>query len=93
MTKETLVEKDVPKRIKHIQFGILSPQEIWEHAEIEVCNKDMYNSIAKGGGGARKPAPNGCLDPHLVSSSEISPAFNNLLISFSFIIGCFRQVF
>jgi DNA-directed RNA polymerase III subunit RPC1 len=60
--KETFVDKDIPKRIKHIQFGVLSPQEIWQYAEIEICNKDMYESS----GGVRKPAKHGCLDPHLV---------------------------
>lgn len=46
---------------KHIKFGILTPQEIVEMAEIEVCNRELYN-VAN-----RTPVKYGCLDRRLVT--------------------------
>jgi len=45
---------------KHIKFGILTPQEIVEMAEIEVCNRELYNVAT------RTPVKYGCLDRRLV---------------------------
>lgn len=46
---------------KHIKFGILTPQEIVEMAEIEVCNRELYNVTN------RTPVKYGCLDRRLVT--------------------------
>lgn len=46
---------------KHIKFGILTPQEIVEMAEIEVCNRELYNVTN------RTPVKYGCLDRRLVN--------------------------
>ena len=46
---------------KHIKFGVLTPQEIVEMAEIEVCNRELYNVTN------RTPVKYGCLDRRLVS--------------------------
>ena len=45
---------------KHIKFGVLTPQEIVEMAEIEVCNRELYNVTN------RTPVKYGCLDRRLV---------------------------
>lgn len=45
---------------KHIKFGILTPQEIVEMAEIEVVNRELYNVTN------RTPIKYGCLDRRLV---------------------------
>ena len=53
-----------PKRIKYLQFGILSPQEIVAMSEFEATQRDLYK--LGGPGGVRQPAPNGVLDARLV---------------------------
>jgi DNA-directed RNA polymerase III subunit RPC1 len=64
MTKEIVVDT-APKRIKYLQFGILSPQEIVAISEFEATQRDLYK--LGGAGGARVPATNGVLDARLVS--------------------------
>ncbi|KAG9291493.1 hypothetical protein G9A89_021912 [Geosiphon pyriformis] len=49
------------KRIKHIQFGVLSPNDIIKNAEIEVTQRDLYNDD-------RTPVEHGVLDGRLGSS-------------------------
>lgn len=63
MTKEIVVDT-APKRIKYLQFGILSPQEIVAISEFEATQRDLYK--LGGPGGIRQPAPNGVLDSRLV---------------------------
>lgn len=63
MTKEIVVDT-APKRIKYLQFGILSPQEIVAISEFEATQRDLYKLGAPGG--VRQPAPNGVLDARLV---------------------------
>lgn len=65
MTKELVVDT-APKRIKYLQFGILSPQEIVAMSEFEATQRDLYQ-LGGPGGGVRQPAPNGVLDARLVS--------------------------
>ena len=38
-----LVVQDAPKKIKSIQFGVMSKQEIVNLAELEVVTRDIYN--------------------------------------------------
>ena len=45
---------------KHIKFGVLTPQEITEMAEIEICNRELYNVNTS------IPVKHGCLDRRLV---------------------------
>ena len=45
---------------KHIKFGIASPEEIAEIAEVEVCNRELYQVTN------REPVTYGCLDRRLV---------------------------
>lgn len=52
-----------PKTIKHLQFGVLSPQEIIAMSELEVIDGSLYNV----GGNERMPAGRGVLDRKLVS--------------------------
>lgn len=47
------------KRIKELQFGLLSPEEMSSLAEFECTNRELYTLPA------RKPAAGGCLDARL----------------------------
>jgi DNA-directed RNA polymerase III subunit RPC1 len=70
MAKE-IVTDTAPKRIKYIQFGILSPQEIVAISEFEANQRDLYQP---GGVGAERiPAKNGVLDRRLVHTSDRFP--------------------
>ncbi|CAD6884991.1 unnamed protein product [Tilletia caries] len=61
-----LVVQDVPKKIKHIQFGVLSMQDIARLSELEVTSKDLYN-IAD-----RTPVTQGVLDRRMGVSDKTS---------------------
>lgn len=65
--KKSLVKGDLaPKRISHIQFGILSPEEMQRLSEFQVCSRELFSMPS------RKPAPAGCLDPRLGVSDKVS---------------------
>jgi DNA-directed RNA polymerase III subunit RPC1 len=66
MPKE-LVKQDAKKRIKHIQFGVLSQQEIVGMSELEVTTRELYNI---GPGGERTPMENGVLDRRMGISDK-----------------------
>lgn len=62
-----LVKEDLaPKRISHIQFGLLSPAEMQRLAEFQVTSRELFTMPS------RKPAPGGCLDPRLGVSDKVS---------------------
>jgi DNA-directed RNA polymerase III subunit RPC1 len=62
-----LVKEDcVPKRISHLQFGLLSPAEMQRLAEFQVTTRELFTMPS------RKPAQGGCLDPRLGVSDKIS---------------------
>ena len=63
MGKDIVVD-NAPKRIKYLQFGILSPQEIVAISEFEATQRDLYQ--LGGAGSERTAAPNGVLDKRLV---------------------------
>jgi DNA-directed RNA polymerase III subunit RPC1 len=66
-SKKSLVRGDLaPKRISHLQFGILSPEEMQRLAEFQVCSRELFQLPS------RKPAPGGCLDPRLGVSDKNS---------------------
>ncbi|RUS21913.1 RNA polymerase Rpb1, domain 1-domain-containing protein [Endogone sp. FLAS-F59071] len=50
--------------VKHIQFGVLSPQDMVKLAEVEVTQRDLYN-VAD-----RSPVKHGVLDLRLGSSAK-----------------------
>lgn len=64
-----IVPQDATKRIKHIQFGVLSPQETVGLSEVEVSAKDMYHI---GPNGERAPIDYGVLDRRLGISDKRS---------------------
>ncbi|PWN92533.1 beta and beta-prime subunits of DNA dependent RNA-polymerase [Acaromyces ingoldii] len=66
-----LVPQDATKRIKHIQFGVLSAQEIVGMSELECTTRDMY--ALRQDGGERYPVSHGVLDRRL----GISDKFNS----------------
>ena len=55
-----------PKRISHLQFGILSPDEMQRLAEFQVSSRELFSMPS------RKPAHGGCLDPRLGISDKVS---------------------
>lgn len=65
---------------KHIKFGVLTPQEIVEMAEIEVCNRELYNVTN------RTPVKYGCLDRRLVRATCIIRIILILNVSFLLLI-------
>lgn len=60
MPKELLHPNEVPKKIRNIRFGVMPPEEIHQAAEIEVCNRELYNPADM------KPIKHGSLDRRLV---------------------------
>lgn len=62
--KELLRENDVPKKIKHIKFGVLTSAEMNEMAELEVVNRELYRN--------KMPVRFGALDRRLGISDKIS---------------------
>lgn len=66
-SNKRLVKGDLaPKRISHLQFGLLSPEEMQKLAEFQVCSRELFSMPS------RKPAPAGCLDPRLGVSDKVS---------------------
>ncbi|KAF9569256.1 hypothetical protein EC968_002626 [Mortierella alpina] len=58
------VHEQAPKKIKHIQFGVLSPQEIVNVSEFEVTQRDLYTVQD------RQPVKYGMLDLRLGTSDK-----------------------
>lgn len=66
-SQKRLVRGDIaPKRISHVQFGILSPEEMQNLSEFQVCSRELFSMPS------RTPAPGGCLDLRLGVSDKIS---------------------
>ena len=61
-----LVVQDAPKKIKSIQFGVMSKQEIVNLAELEVVTRDIYNLPD------RQPRVGGVLDRRMGVSDNVS---------------------
>ncbi len=61
-----LVVQDAPKKIKSIQFGVMSKQEIVNLAELEVVTRDIYNLPD------RQPRVGGVLDRRMGVSDKVS---------------------
>ena len=65
--RKSLVRQDLaPKRISHLQFGLLSPAEMQRIAEFQVTSRELFTVPS------RRPAPGGCLDPRLGISDTVS---------------------
>eukprot|EP00537_Pseudo-nitzschia_pungens_P000576 CAMPEP_0172366942 /NCGR_PEP_ID=MMETSP1060-20121228/17645_1 /TAXON_ID=37318 /ORGANISM="Pseudo-nitzschia pungens, Strain cf. cingulata" /LENGTH=1400 /DNA_ID=CAMNT_0013090977 /DNA_START=167 /DNA_END=4369 /DNA_ORIENTATION=+ len=65
--RKRLIKGDnVPKKIKSIQFGLLSPSEMQRLAEFQVTSRELFSMPS------RNPAPGGCLDPRLGVSDKVS---------------------
>jgi len=62
-----LVREDLaPKKISHLQFGLLSPSEMQRVAEFQVSSRELFSMPS------RTPAIGGCLDPRLGVSDKTS---------------------
>ena len=65
--RKDLLKADLaPKKISHLQFGLLSPADMQRVAEFQVCSRELFTMPA------RTPAHGGCLDPRLGVSDKIS---------------------
>ncbi|KAJ1979778.1 DNA-directed RNA polymerase III subunit C1 (rpo31), partial [Dimargaris cristalligena] len=60
------VTDTVPKRIKHIHFSVLSPDEIRRASELEVTQRDLYDVPT------RKPIKHGVLDRKMGISDKVA---------------------
>ena len=59
----------VPARIKHIQFGIYSHEDIVKQARLEVSDRNVYD-LAPTADGTRKHTANGPMDPQMGISTK-----------------------
>lgn len=65
LSRKRLVKEDLaPKKISHLQFGLLSPAEMQRLAEFQVCSRELFSMPS------RTPAKGGCLDPRLGVSDK-----------------------
>jgi len=65
--RKSFVKEDLaPKKISHLQFGLLSPLEMQRLAEFQVTSRELFSMPS------RTPAPGGCLDPRLGVSDKVS---------------------
>ncbi|KAH8145366.1 uncharacterized protein LAJ45_10649 [Morchella importuna] len=62
--KEQVVD-NLPKRIKQVKFGIMSPNDVVKQGVIEVATRELFEFD-----GGRRPKPNGALDPRMGISSK-----------------------
>ncbi|KAK4989025.1 DNA-directed RNA polymerase III subunit C1 (rpo31) [Elasticomyces elasticus] len=58
-----------PKRIKELQFGVLSPQEIVDQAVVEVCDRNVFDMPATAGG-KRQHTEHGPMDERMGVSTK-----------------------
>eukprot|EP00978_Attheya_sp_CCMP212_P007415 scaffold17185_cov56-Attheya_sp.AAC.5 len=66
-SSKRLVKDDMaPKKISHLQFGLMSPAEMQRVAEFQVCSRELFSMPS------RTPAMGGCLDPRLGVSDKVS---------------------
>jgi len=66
--KQQVVDR-IPARIKHIQFGIYSNQDIVNQAVLEVSDRNVYD-IAPAADNSRTITANGPMDTHMGISSK-----------------------
>lgn len=64
-TMKEIVQDLPPKRIKYLQFGVASPEEIAKQGVLEVNGRDLYTLEN------HSPAPNGALDTKMVGGSLV----------------------
>lgn len=65
--KEQYRETDVAKKIGHLQFGLLSPEQMRQQAHLHVVSKALYSQDT-----GRKPVPHGVLDHRMGTSQKDS---------------------
>ncbi|KAH7082572.1 hypothetical protein BKA63DRAFT_501235 [Paraphoma chrysanthemicola] len=66
--KQQVVDR-IPARIKHIQFGIYSNQDIVNQAVLEVSDRNVYD-LTPAADNTRTLTTNGPMDPHMGISSK-----------------------
>jgi DNA-directed RNA polymerase III subunit RPC1 len=64
--KNLVTESTAPKRISHIQFGLLAGDEVQKMSEFQLSNTNLFTKQS------RAPAPGGALDPRLGVSDKTS---------------------
>ncbi|KYQ89196.1 RNA polymerase III [Tieghemostelium lacteum] len=63
--KELIKEDDGPKKIGHIQFGLLSPEDMIRLSHVQIINRELIDTEKK------VPVPYGCLDNKLGTSDKM----------------------
>ncbi|KAF2224129.1 putative DNA-directed RNA polymerase III largest subunit [Elsinoe ampelina] len=63
------VQDTVPKRIKELQFGVLSHQDIVRQSVVEVSDRNVYD-LPTNQQSARQVTKHGVLDPHMGTSDK-----------------------
>lgn len=67
VVRKRLVKEDLaPKKISHLEFGLLSPSEMQKLAEFQVTSNELFTPPT------RTPAPGGCLDTRLGVCDKVS---------------------
>ncbi|KAJ8608098.1 hypothetical protein MRB53_039847 [Persea americana] len=67
-TRKQVIDRP-PKRIRSLQFGILSPQQIVAQSVVPVVDRNLYD-LERPVGKARQPTHGGPLDPKLGTSGK-----------------------
>ncbi|XP_070543488.1 DNA-directed RNA polymerase III subunit RPC1-like [Ptychodera flava] len=67
MVKEQFRETDVAKRISHVCFGVMSSEDMRQHAHIQCVSKNLYTQDT------RKPIAYGVLDHRMGTSEKENP--------------------
>ena len=66
-SKKRHIQEDlVPRRISHLQFGLMSPEDMQRLAEFQVTSRELFSMPS------RTPASGGCLDPRLGVSDKVA---------------------
>jgi DNA-directed RNA polymerase III subunit RPC1 len=67
VVRKCLVKEDLaPKKISHLEFGLLSAEEMQRLAEFQVTSRELFTPPT------RTPAKGGCLDPRLGVCDKVS---------------------
>ncbi|XP_030835383.1 DNA-directed RNA polymerase III subunit RPC1 isoform X1 [Strongylocentrotus purpuratus] len=67
MVKEQFRETDVARKISHVCFGLMSPEQMRQQATIHVVSNKLYQPDT------RNPIPYGVLDHHMGTSEKENP--------------------
>ncbi|CAI6342551.1 unnamed protein product [Periconia digitata] len=67
--KQQVVDR-IPARIKHIQFGIFSNDDVVSQATLEVSDRNVYDLAPANAGNQRSHTSNGPMDPRMGTTTK-----------------------